>query len=135
MITLRDYQQSAVEAVRASFASRHRRVCFVMPTGAGKTVVASYITENAVGRGNPVLILAHRIELIDQLSASLTVFGIQHGVIAAGRSMNGMPVQVGMIGTVARRLDRIPAPSLIVIDEAHHATASTYRKIIDAFRG
>lgn len=133
MITLRDYQSDAVDNLRDAFRAGNRRLCFVLPTGGGKTITASYMAQNASAKRIPVLILAHRIELIEQFAATLRQFRIPHGIIAAGRSMNREPVQVGMIGTVANRLDRIPAPGLIIVDEAHHATAKSYRRILDAF--
>jgi superfamily II DNA or RNA helicase len=121
MIQLRDYQQTAVENVRNAFKA-HRRVLLVMATGAGKTVTFSYICNGAQARGNNVLILAHRQELLDQISAALQQFGVRHGFIAAGYPERKAMVQVGSTQTVIRRLQSIHPPRLIIIDEAHHAT-------------
>lgn len=133
MITLRDYQQKAIADMQAAFAGGARRVLFVLPTGGGKTVVASRMIAGSIARNRQALMLAHRVELIDQISGALELADIDHGRIQRGKAGNGHLAQVGMIGTVARRLDRMKPPSLIVVDEAHHATAGQYRLIIDAF--
>jgi DNA repair protein RadD len=60
--------------------------------------------------------------------------GIDHGFIAGGRSTDpSHRVQIGSIQTVARRLDRLPPPDLIVFDEAHHTGAAQWQQIYDAF--
>ncbi len=130
------YQLDAVSAVRAAYARGHRRVLFVLPTGGGKSVVFSYITKSAAAKGNRVLLLVHRVELLDQASEHLQRMGVRHGVIAAGRSMNlAAPVQVASVQTLARRLGQLPADhfQLVIVDEAHHATAGTWAKVIGHF--
>lgn len=133
MIQLRDYQQRCVDGIRAQFASGNRRVVLQMPTGAGKTFTACSMIDGAARRGKRTLVLVHRIELVKQFSESLSALDIEHGIIARGFSMNRIPVQIGMIQTVANRLNVLARPDLIVTDEAHHATASTYKKIMEHF--
>lgn len=59
---------------------------------------------------------------------------IRHGIISAGVPADyESSVQIGSVQTVARRLSRIPSPDFIIIDEAHHATAGTWKKIMEAF--
>lgn len=129
-IVLRDYQADAVERIRGALR-RHRRVLFVLPTGGGKTVVFSYISERAGLKGSRVLIVAHRREIIDQISRALSEMGVEHGLILPGHTMTDSPVQVGMIQTIARRLDRLTRPHLLVVDEAHHAVAGSWRMLTD----
>ena len=129
---LRDYQVKAVAAIRAAF-TQYRRVLFVLPTGGGKTVIFAYITSHAAAKGNRVIVLAHRQEIADQISVALTAMGVPHGRIQPGYAMTDDLVQVGMVQTVARRLEAIPAPALLVIDEAHHAVAGTWAKIAAAW--
>jgi DNA repair protein RadD len=131
--TLRDYQEAGVAGIRACFAAGARRVLYQAPTGSGKTVLFSYIVANAVARGNRVVILGHRIEIVDQISQALTAFGVPHGIIAAGHPETPeRPVQVASVMTLVRRLDRMLPPALVVVDEAHHAVAGTWTKILAA---
>lgn len=132
--TLRPYQSDLVARIRIQYKS-YRSVLAVAPTGSGKTVIFSYIADHASRRNNTVLILAHRAELIDQISAALTSFGTPHGMIAAGyREDYRHAVQLGSVFTVAKRLDRIRPPTLIVVDEAHHAVNSTtWGKVISRY--
>ncbi len=126
MIVLRDYQEALVGDIRSSYAAGIRRVLAVAPTGSGKTVIFSHIATGAAQRQKRVWILAHRIELLDQISTSLTGFGSTHGFIAADYpERRDALVQVAGVFTIARRLDRVAPPDLIVVDEAHHATNST----------
>lgn len=130
MVELRDYQIEFVEGIRAAFA-RNRRVLGVSPTGSGKTVTFSYITQGAAAKGNRVMLVAHRSEIVDQISRSLDQFGVRHGRIQAGRPMIEANCHVAMIQTLANRVDRIPAPQLLIVDEAHHAVSKTYSKLLE----
>jgi DNA repair protein RadD len=148
---LRGYQIGCVERTRDAFRSVHRVVC-VVPTGGGKTVIAGAVVDSAVEKGGRVLFLAHRKELIDQASAKLTQFGVEHGVIKAGIAPDlGQPVQVASVQTLVRRLGKLtgePSPierelgitpahlapfTLIIIDECHHVTAASYQTILAAW--
>lgn len=133
-VSLRPYQQDLADAIRAAFR-RDRRVLAVSPTGSGKTRIFSNIAESAGAKGNPVVIVAHRIEIVDQISDGLTEFGIRHGRIMQGHTMTSDIIQCGMIQTLARRLDRVPEPKLLVVDEAHHAVAGTWETVASAWAG
>ena len=130
-VTLRPYQVELVEAIRAEFA-RHRRVLAVAPTGSGKTATFAYIAGSAAAKGNRVTIVAHRSEIVDQISAALDRLGVRHGRIQPGHAMTDDPLQVAMIQTLARRLSKIQMPQLLVVDEAHHAVAGTWKIVADA---
>jgi superfamily II DNA or RNA helicase len=133
-LSLRDYQQTLVEQVRAVFRAGKRAPLVVAPTGAGKTVLFSYITDGAAAKGRRVWILVHRSELLDQTSRTLAEIGVGHGLIAAGESMNQVEaVQVASVQTLCRRLESVVPPDLIITDECHHSVAGTYKKITDAF--
>ena len=112
-----------------------RSQLLVLPTGGGKTVCFSYMAGRAVEKGLRVWILAHRVELLDQISRTLREFAVPHGVIAPGYIADRRkPVQVASVFTLARRLERYDPPDLIIVDEAHHAiSASTWGKVITAF--
>lgn len=129
---LRDYQQKSVDAIRGAYQKGYRTPLLVLPTGGGKTIVFSHIAERMAARGKRVYTLVHRKELLMQASGKLNEMGLpQHGLIAPGHSMTGDLVQVASVQTLARRLDRLPEPDLIIIDEAHHAAAGTWKKILD----
>jgi superfamily II DNA or RNA helicase len=113
----------------------HRAVLFVLPTGGGKTFTFVHIAEQAAIRGNRVCILVHRQELVDQASRSLHAIGCNHGIIAAGyRQDLRQGVQVASVQTLARRLHTIPPDffQLLIVDEAHHAVAGTWAKVLAA---
>ena len=131
---LRPYQVQAVSDLRVAFRQGHHAALLVMPTGAGKTVVFTEIARSATARGNSVFVLVHRRELVTQASDKLTKAGVKHGIIAAGFKASKHRVQVASVQTLARRLLTVPAePDLIIIDEAHHAVAGSWDKIIARF--
>lgn len=133
-IQLRDYQQRAVEALRLSYATGHRRPLLVLPTGGGKTFVFSYIAQGATAKGSKVLILVHRKELLLQASASLDRLGVKHGLIASGLRWMPYQAQVASVQTLVKRVERMDwHPDLIVVDEAHHATAGSWAAVIAAY--
>jgi DNA repair protein RadD len=130
---LRDYQSAAIAALREGIRQGKRRQLLVSPTGSGKTVIAGEIIRRAVAKGSRVVALAHRMELIQQLSERMTREGVDHGCLI-GKNTHGesKPVLVASVQTLARRGTRPPA-DLILLDEGHHAAAASYRKIIDAY--
>lgn len=137
---LRDYQSRALDELRESILSGKRRTLLVAPTGSGKTTIAAAMIAGAVAKQGAVLFLAHRKELIDQCSTRLDGAGVDHGVIQSGnpRNLPWLRVQVASIPTLSSRLQRggaLPAATIIIIDEAHHARARTYGAILDAYPG
>lgn len=139
---LRDYQTDGLDRTRDALrrlraAQLAQRVLLVAPTGAGKTTIAAEMIRGAVARGGDVLFLAHRKELIDQCSERLDGASIDHEIImaSAGRAAFWAHVRVASVQTLARRMDRLPPATLIIVDEAHHARASTYGSILNAYPG
>ena len=117
MITLRDYQLDLVDSVRNAYRAGKRAPLVVSPTGSGKTVLFAFIAQGTSAKGNGVVILVHRQELVDQTCRTLRAFGVDHGVIAAGRTPDrSLPVQVASVQTYVRRLDSF-RPALIIADE------------------
>lgn len=133
---LRPYQQKAVDHIRHEFANGATAPLLVVPTGGGKTVIFSYVSHNASARGNRVLILVHRIELIRQTSAKLNEFGVRHGIINDKFSPDlSAPVQIASVQTLVKRFEKYPEwwwkLGLVIVDEAHHAVGgNTWGKII-----
>jgi DNA repair protein RadD len=130
---LRDYQAAIVDNVIAAYRDGARSVLMVLPTGGGKTVVFSRIIRGAAAKAKRVLVLAHRVEIVEQIGAALDREGVAHGLIAPGAPETGHAVQVGSVATLARRLGAWEdAFDLVVIDEAHHAVAGSWEKILAA---
>ena len=132
---LRDYQQQCIDDLRSAFAKKHRRVLLVAPTGAGKTVMFSYLTQKLTERGNRVLLLAHRDFLLDQIGGTLARFGIPHGFIAAKRKRELCHLtQVAGVHTLKNRVGKIAwQPDWIICDEAHHVVAGSWNTIMQAY--
>lgn len=131
---LRDYQANAVEGVRQSYLSGKRAPLLVIPTGGGKTIIFCHIAKNAMLRGKKVLILVHRVELLNQTAAKLRDFDIRVGLISPKfRAEYGAEVQVAMVQTMIRRLHFYDKFDLIITDEAHHSVASNYVKVIEYY--
>jgi DNA repair protein RadD len=124
-IALRDYQELLVADVRAEFRARNYQVLLVLPTGGGKTYTFSYIAANAAAKGNHVVIIVHRKELLLQASASLRALGVPHGLISPFFTPDpSQRIQVASIDTLLIRLkDPVRYPykfDLVIFDEAHH---------------
>ena len=81
---LRDYQLRAVAEIGVNAAYGHRRILLQAPTGSGKMVLAAQVIKDAVDKGNRVLFLAHRRELINQCADKLELFGVPNGTMLAG---------------------------------------------------
>lgn len=135
MIELFPDQQGIINAIRAAFRGGYRSPLLVSPTGSGKTVMFSFMAARVSEKGKRVYILVHRDELVDQVSGTLCAFNVNHSFIAAGRIYDRrLPVQVASVFTLARRLDRIPPPDLLIEDEAHHAIAgSTWGEVMQVY--
>ena len=136
---LRAYQSKAIDDLRNAYRSGARAPLLCLPTGGGKTVIFTAIAQSAVARGRQVLILVHRRELLHQASRKLTEIGLDHGLIASGVPATDHPVRVASVQTLVRRLPSMDwQPSLVIIDEAHHAAAGSWARILqqwpDAYR-
>lgn len=129
MLTLRDYQDGLVADVTDAF-NRTRRVCLQLATGGGKTPIFSYLVQQLAKNMRSSLVLAHRRELVRQASAKLTEFEVDHGIVQAGFCESMALSLVGSVQTVVNRLQRMRAPTVIVIDEAHHSVANTWKRIL-----
>lgn len=133
-ITLRDYQQRAINGVRRSLRN-HDRVILQSGTGSGKTAMGLFMMHSAVERGNKALFIVHQRELLAQTEEAFWKQGLAHGVIAPNRSRSRMPAQLAMIQTLTNRVKKgqVEAPDLIIIDECHRSLSPTYLEMIEAF--
>lgn len=131
-LTLRPYQDDVTERTRDALRN-HNAVLIAMATGLGKTALTVNMMAIAAARGKSSMFMVHRDTLLLQTSRALWKQKLEHGLIASGRAMSLMPVQVASVQTLVRRLGKVKAPDLIIVDEAHRAAADTYRKILEAY--
>lgn len=137
---LRPYQQEAKEAIFEQWDNGIKKTLLVLPTGCGKTIVFAKVTEDCVRRGNRVLILAHRGELLEQASDKIRKStGLGCAMEKAEESCQGswFRVVVGSVQTLMRekRLGQFPADyfQTIIIDEAHHCISDSYQRVLKHF--
>ncbi len=136
MPELRPYQDDVIARVRAAVAEGQRRICVVAATGSGKTIIVAEIVRGAAERGRRILFLAHRRELVTQAAEKLFNVGLSAGIIQAGFTPSPENrVQIASIATLyaravrTRKIDPPPA-DLIIVDEAHHVRARSWRQIL-----
>jgi len=136
-ISLRPYQLEALTAITDAETKGIRRQLVALPTGTGKTVIFSHVVSSRPGRA---LVLAHREELIGQAAEKILTVNpaASIGVIKADRNELHRQIVVASVQTFAResRLSRIDSSGFttVIVDEAHHAAADSYRRILDHFR-
>ena len=126
---LRDYQTAIINDCRIAFRQGIRRVLIQSPTGSGKTVLCAFMLASAADRKLTSWFIVHRSELVEQSSRTFDAVGLPHGIIASGHPETSAPTQVCSIQTLVRRLDRLPAPDMIVFDEAHHVAAGMWETV------
>lgn len=137
---LRDYQVTLLQTVLQRWHRGQRRLLLQLPTGGGKTILFGAIAKELLLRGERVLILAHREELVMQAAAKVSDVTQQPaGIIKAGFPLTlDAPVQVASVQTLSRRPGLLQSSSrqdigMVVVDEAHHASAASYRTILKEF--
>ncbi|MDJ0747426.1 MAG: DEAD/DEAH box helicase family protein [Xenococcaceae cyanobacterium MO_167.B27] len=105
--TLRDYQKQVIYDTYNLIRLGEKRILLFAPTGAGKTLLASKITRDAVSRGKRVLFVVHRDILVAQTAKKFKAFGLRCGFIKAGWAEDAnAPVQIASVQTLACREKR-----------------------------
>ena len=139
VMELRPYQKEAREAVFEQWETV-KRTLLVLPTGCGKTVVFAKVAEECVRKGQRVLILAHRGELLEQAADKIEKStGLKSAVEKAESSCLGSwyRITVGSVQSLQRekRLSQFPRNyfGTIIIDEAHHCISYGYQKVLGHF--
>jgi ATP-dependent helicase IRC3 len=140
-VQLRPYQQEALEAMLSAEANGIFKQLVVLPTGAGKTVLFAQLPlmrQDSL----PMLVLAHRSELLTQARDKIVAINpkLSVGIEQADNKAGYVDVVIASVPTLGRdnssRIEKYPQGyfKTIVVDEAHHAAAPTYRRILDYFR-
>lgn len=126
-LTLRNYQKTIINSCRDAFKNRYKKLCCVLPCGAGKTAIFCYLAYlNTIKKSdNRVLILLHRKELLKQTAEAFQAFQISTDHIT-----------IAMIQSFKNTLKTGVKPySLIIIDECHHATSSSFQRVLSVYSG
>lgn len=123
MYKLFQYQQDLVNRARTELAKGHKGVMIVSPPGSGKSIVIAEIARLATKNGKQILFTVNRKELVNQITNSFVKQDVDLSLCT-----------IMTVGKVANRLEKIPKPDLIIIDEAHHSLAKTYKKIFNHFK-
>lgn len=138
---LRPYQNEAKENIFSEWEKGVLHTLLVLPTGCGKTIVFAKVAEECVRRGDRVLILAHRGELLQQAADKITkATGLGCALEKANQSCQGswFRIVTGSVQSLARekRLAQFSPEyfQTIIIDEAHHCISGSYQKILGYFR-
>lgn len=144
-LTPRPYQTDLVDRARlkirevaarlaARGIKRKPRIMVQLGCGGGKTFIASLIARGVIDKSGTVAFLCHRDFLLDQTSATFKDVRIDHSFIAAGKWLNPWSnAHIGMIGSMKSRMNRVRAPTLCFMDEAHHSVAKTWSAVIEAW--
>lgn len=131
---LRPYQQDVKDKIFTLWKSE-KNVMLQMPTGAGKTILFSSVINDIIKvPDSKILIIAHRKELLEQISSHLSKYNIEHCIISSNRKRClEKRVQVASIQTLTHKnneeITKSFVPNFIVIDEAHHTLAKTYDQL------
>lgn len=124
MVNLRDYQLAAVNKSQNAL-QRDKSTLLVMATGLGKTTIAAEIARQQTGN---VLMVAHRRELVVQAYKRMVEHtGKSVGIEMGSKHHHGESIIIGSVQSLVNR--DIPTPSLIIVDEAHHAVSTTYKNL------
>ena len=146
MAELRDYQQKLLERAEAVLQPRDAHVMLQLPTGGGKTHIAGVLLRRWLHDGRKAVWLTHREQLADQTCGMLADAGVSAISLKTWQSGNDAPsipsgVVILMAQTVGRRTNRMQiwgkyrSDDLLVIDEAHHATADGWKRAIEQWPG
>jgi superfamily II DNA or RNA helicase len=133
------YQIEAQEAIEKSWET-YDKTLLVLPTGTGKTIVFCKLLQNQVANGKRCLILAHRGELLEQAADKLskaTGLGCALEKASATAKNSWFRITVGSVQSLMQpnRLEKFAKDyyDVIIVDEAHHALAESYQRILNHF--
>lgn len=121
-MNLRPYQLQAMNDIRRQYATGHRSPVLVANCGWGKSCTAAEIARLSCAKGNRVLVIAHRVELIEQLQDTFDAWGVPRD-----------RCDIMMVQSATRRLDKLPQYDFIICDESHHGVCSTYQRIFQHY--
>jgi DNA repair protein RadD len=134
MSELWEFQRGMFGGIRQAYRS-YDSVLTQSATGSGKTQIGTHAARSATEKGNQVIWLAHRRELLEGTSNTFKEAGIAHSVMMGGSHHNPrLLATVASVGTLVNRLESTRPPRLLIVDEAHHSVAGSFDKIIQWVR-
>ena len=139
LLPLRHYQRQMLDAFAEQWKEDVTRLAGILPTGGGKTVVFAHMAAEylAANRGRQVIVLVHTEELVNQAYRKLLDVAphLTAGIVKAERGDYLADVIVCSVQSMrsAARRDKIRHVGLIIVDECHHATAATYRAVLEHY--
>lgn len=122
MVKLYPYQKELVHKSRRLISKGSKGVLIQSPPGSGKSFVIAKIAKQATDKGNNVLFIVHRRELVEQIKETFELAGVNNDFTT-----------IMTVGKVVNRLDSLPTPSIVITDETHHSRAATYKKIYNHY--
>ena len=147
--SLRPYQQDTLDNVYKSLRTGHKRIVVQQPPRTGKTVIMAEIAKRATAKGNRVLVVVHRQELVEQTQRTFVKWGVDMSLcrvgmvqtlwrrVKRGKNNRHGAASVSLGDTHEKRRTRPSvinvSPKVIIIDEAHHALAKSYKTVVEAF--
>lgn len=118
MLQLRDYQQEMIDKVIESLRMGYRKIMIVLPTGGGKTAIASELVRRSYEKNKSSIFMCHRQELLDQAYETYGKNGIIPAFIKGGRHPDYKnPMQIASVNTLVRRLNQYNVPDIVFVDE------------------
>lgn len=139
ILGLRDYQREAIAELHRRWDAGDTRVPMVLATGLGKTVIFAHLIADwtAANKGKRVIVLVHTDELVQQAYKKIKDVAphLNVGIVKAAQNDVLARVIVASVQSLrsAKRRAQIRQVGMIVVDECHHATANTYRTILEHF--
>ena len=133
-ITLRPYQQKVIDDLIVALRKGYRKPLIVCATGGGKTAIATKIAEGIKNKGNSLIFMCHRTELVDQTYRTFLKNDIEPDFIAAGRKFKPeSDCYIAMVNTLLRRLQKVSCPNVLIADECHHLASKTWKTVSDYY--
>ncbi|KAL1954550.1 hypothetical protein VTO42DRAFT_1060 [Malbranchea cinnamomea] len=142
-VRLRDYQEECIQSVLASLARGHNRLGISLATGSGKTVIFTQLIDRVQPRqqdANQTLILVHRKELVEQAARHCKLMYPQKTIeieMAQSQATGTADITIASVRSLVskNRIEKFDPKrfKLVLVDEAHHVVAPTYREVLEYF--
>lgn len=123
MYKLFDYQKDLIRKARQALAKGDHSVLIQSPAGSGKSVVIAEIAKRTTDKGNRVMFMVHRKELVEQITDSFRK-----------QNVDLTKCTIMTVVKIKHRLDTLSRPQLLITDETHHGLAKTYEAIYNYYQ-